>query len=111
MNQGNLWLILSVFLATCSQIILKKSSNIQYKSIIREYLNWRVILGYGIMFLSTILTIIAFKTLDYKYGPILESIGYIFMMFLSNIFLKEKITKNKIIGNGLILVGIVVFYI
>ena len=63
------------------------------------------------MFVSTILTILAFKGLDYKNGPILESIGYIFMMFLSRYFLKEKITPNKIAGNILILLGIVVFYI
>lgn len=63
------------------------------------------------MFVSTILTIIAFKNLDYKNGPILESIGYIFMMILSRIFIKEPITKNKVIGNILILAGIVVFYV
>ncbi len=109
--QSSLILIASVFVATCSQILLKKSSDIKYNSIIREYLNWRVIVGYGMMFVSTILTIIAFKNLDYKYGPILESIGYIFMMILSRIFIKEPITKNKVIGNILILAGIVVFYV
>lgn len=109
--QSSLILIASVFVATCSQILLKKSSDIKYDSIIREYLNWRVIVGYGMMFVSTILTIIAFKNLDYKNGPILESIGYIFMVILSRIFIKEPITKNKVIGNILILAGIVVFYV
>ena len=109
--QSSLILIASVFVATCSQILLKKSSDIKYASIIREYLNWRVIVGYGMMFISTILTIIAFKNLDYKNGPILESIGYIFMMILSRIFIKEPITKNKVIGNALILAGIIVFYV
>lgn len=109
--QSSLILIASVFVATCSQILLKKSSDIKYESIIREYLNWRVIVGYGMMFVSTILTIIAFKNLDYKNGPILESIGYIFMMVLSRAFIKEPITKNKLIGNALILAGIIVFYV
>ncbi len=109
--QSSLILIASVFVATCSQILLKKSSDIKYESIIREYLNWRVIVGYGMMFVSTILTIIAFRNLDYKNGPILESIGYIFMMILSRVFIKEPITKNKIVGNILILAGIIVFYV
>lgn len=61
--------------------------------------------------ISTILTILAFRGLEYKNGPIIESIGYIFIMILSKIFLKEKFTKNKIIGNALILVGIMIFYI
>ena len=68
-------------------------------------------LGYGLLFISTILTILAFKGLDYKNGPIIESLGYVFILFLGNIFLKEKITKKKILGNALILLGIVIFYI
>ena len=110
-SKYSLLLIASVFIASCSQILLKKSSEIKYDSFIKEYLNWRVIVGYGMMVLSTILTILAFKGLDYKNGPILEAVGYIFMMVLSRYFLKEKITKNKIVGNILILLGIVVFYI
>ena len=111
MNSYVFLLIASVLIASCSQIILKKSASKEYSSIIREYLNVRVIVGYGMMFISTILTIFAFKGLDYKNGPIIESLGYIFIMFLSRIFLKEKITKKKIIGNSLILLGIIVFYI
>ncbi len=111
MNSYVFLLIASVLIASCSQIILKKSASKEYSSIIREYLNIRVIVGYGMMFISTILTILAFKGLDYKNGPIIESLGYIFIMFLSRIFLKEKITKKKIIGNSLILLGILVFYI
>lgn len=111
MNSYVFLLIASVLIASCSQIILKKSASKEYSSIIREYLNVKVILGYGMMFISTILTIFAFKGLDYKNGPIIESLGYIFIMFLSRIFLKEKITKKKIIGNSLILLGILVFYI
>ena len=110
-NKYVLILVFSVFVASCSQILLKIASGKEYKSIIREYLNVRVIVGYGMMFASTILTILAFKGLDYKNGPIIESVGYIFIMLLSRIFLKEKITLKKVIGNLLILVGIVVFYI
>ena len=63
------------------------------------------------MVISTILTILAYKGLDFKNGPIIEALGYIFIMVLSYFFLKEKITKRKIIGNALILLGIIVFYI
>ena len=63
------------------------------------------------MVISTVLTIIAFKGLDYKNGPIIESLGYVFILFLGNWFLQEKITKKKVIGNSLILLGIAVFYI
>lgn len=110
-NSSVMLLIASVFIAACSQIILKTSALKKYQSIIKEYLNCRVIIGYGLMFISTILTIMAFKGLDYKNGPIIESLGYIFVMILSRIFLKENITKKKIWGNFFILIGIFVFYI
>lgn len=104
-------LIISVLIASISQILLKKSAQKEYPSLLKEYLNPYVIIGYGMMVLSTILTILAFKGLDYKNGPIIESIGYLFVMLLSWKFLKEKITKKKVIGNALILIGIMVFYI
>lgn len=94
-----------------SQIILKKSASKKYNSIFREYFNVYVILGYGLMVISTILVVLGLKGVQYKNQPIIESLGYIFVMILSNLFLGEKITKKKIIGNFLILFGIVVYYI
>lgn len=110
-NKYVILLVCSVLVASISQIILKKSAEKKYDSFIREYLNVYVIVGYGMMVLSTILTIFAFKGLDYKNGPIIESIGYLFVMLLSWKILGEKITKKKVIGNALILLGILVFYI
>ncbi len=105
-----LLLIFSVLVASISQILLKKSAKREYASLVMEYLNVYVIIGYGLMVFSTIVTIVAFKGLDYKNGPMLESIGYLFVMLLSHKFLNEKITKKKVIGNVLILIGIIVFY-
>ena len=102
-------LVLSVFIASCSQIILKSSAGREHENMLKEYLNVRVVTGYGMMVLSTILTIIAFRGLEYKYGPVIESLGYVFVMVLGNLFLKEKITKKKLAGNALILLGIFIF--
>lgn len=101
----------SVVIASLSQILLKKSAKIKYESFIKEYVNPYVIIGYTMMIASTILTIFAFKGLDYKNGPIIESLGYILIMFLSLLFFNEKITKRKLFGNLLILLGILVFYL
>lgn len=51
------------------------------------------------MVISTILVVLGLKGVQYKNQPIIESLGYIFVMILSNLFLGEKITKKKIIGN------------
>ena len=101
--------LLSVFIASFSQILLKKSANKNYANEWKEYLNKYVVLAYFIFFISTILTIIAYKGIELKYGPIIESVGYIFILIMSKIFLDEKITKNKLLGIFLIIVGIFVF--
>ena len=48
------------FLTAISQILLKQSANKQYKSMLYEYLNWRVILSYGIFFGVLLLNTYAF---------------------------------------------------
>lgn len=106
-----IFLLLSVTIASFSQILLKKSAAKNHDSIIKEYLNPYVIIGYGMMVGSTILTILAYRGIEYKNGPVIESLGYILIMVLSYLFFKEPITKKKIIGNLLILLGVFVFYL
>jgi len=103
--------LISVFIASFSQILLKISADKEHKNIVREYMNFYVIVGYGLLFLSTILTISAYKGLDYKNGPIIEAVGYVYVLILSRAILKERITRNKVIGNILIIIGILIFYI
>lgn len=111
MNKYMLFLLASVTIASFSQIILKIAAKKTYSSVIKEYLNPHVIIGYGMMVLTTVMTLLAYRGLDYKNGPVIESIGYILVMILSSLFFKEKITKKKLLGNILILVGVFVFYL
>ena len=110
-NKYFVLLLLAVIVAAFSQVLLKKSALKEHKNIIFEYLNIEVIVGYGMLVGSSILTIFAFKGLDYKNGPIIETLGYVFVMLLSYWFFQEKITKKKMIGNALILLGIFIYYI
>ena len=105
-----LLLLASVIVASFSQILLKKSALKTYPSIWREYVNPWVIIGYGMMVLSTLLTVFAYRRVDYKNGPVIDSVGFLLVMLWSRIFFGEKITKRKVIGNLLILAGIFVFY-
>ncbi len=111
MSKYIILLVLAVLVSSISQIILKKSASKTYNSIFREYFNLYVITGYGLMVVSTVLVILGLKGVPYKNEPIIESLGYIFVMVLSNLILGEKITKKKIIGNLLILSGIIVYYL
>lgn len=110
MNPYFLLYVLSVAIASVSQLLLKKSAVRQYGSFWQEYLNPYVIAGYGMLFTSMFLTILAFRGMDYKNGPVIESLGYVMVLFLSRIFFGEKISKKKIAGTVCILAGIIVFY-
>ena len=110
MNKYVVLLILAVLVSSISQIILKKSASKSYNSVLKEYLNVYVITGYILMIISTVLVVLGLKGVPYKNEPIIESLGYLFVMILSNRILGEKITKKKILGNGLILLGILIYY-
>ncbi|SHJ08789.1 EamA-like transporter family protein [Clostridium amylolyticum] len=109
-NKHILIMMISVLVAAISQILLKISANKEHKNIINEYLNPHVILGYVLLFASTILTILALRGMELKNLPIIEASGYIYVLIFSALVLKEKITKKKIIGNIIIILGIIVFF-
>ena len=95
-------LLLSVFISSVSQIILKKAANKTYDSPLKEYLNPMVIGAYGLFFCSVILTMLALRNLPLSMSPILESTGYIFVSVMGYFFLKERFSKRKLMGLSLI---------
>ncbi len=101
--------IFGVFISSASQIILKKAAQKEYPNKIREYLNARVIFAYIIFFGATLCSIWAYTVIPLSLGPILESAGYIFVAVLSWLFLKERITKKKMLGLSIIIVGIIIY--
>ena len=101
--------LFSGVLSAFSQVLLKKSSGIQRDAKIKEYLNPYVISAYGITFICMVLMIIAYKGMPFKYGAIIESLGYLYIMVLGRIFLGEKLTAKRVIGNLIIVCGVAVF--
>lgn len=103
--------ILSVVIASCSQILLKKGAMKKYDSFIREYLNVYVISGYIFLFGSVFLTMIVYRGMNFMNVPVLEAIGYVLVPILSYFFFKERLTKKKMAGIACILAGIFVYYL
>ena len=48
-------------------------------------------------------------TVDLKYGPVLDTFTYVFVLLLSFGVLKEKVSKGKLIGNLIIILGVLVY--
>ena len=102
--------LLGVLLSSFAQILLKKEASKEHDSLISEYLNLRGILGYGIIFGCTILTLLAYRGgLPVSWGNVLESAGYVFVTVLGVMILKERVGRDKLIALGVILAGILLF--
>ena len=82
-------MFLSVTVASFSQILLKKSAMKTYESPIREYLNIWVISGYGLLVCSMLISLWAYGGVEYKNGPVIESLGNVLVPLLSFGFFKE----------------------
>ncbi len=103
-----IWII-SVFISSVAQIMLKVEANRDHSSRIKEYLNPMVIGSYAIFFLSTFLTMYALKYVPLTYSPIIEPLSYIFVPVIGVLVLKEKISKRRLLGMLIMFVGIAVF--
>lgn len=101
-------LMFGVFISAVSQVLLKKAANKTYSSWIREYLNAPVIIAYGIFFLSTFLTIIAYRVVPLSLGAVLEATSYIYITVFGVTIFRERVTIRKNIALLLILFGIVI---
>ena len=101
--------LISILISSISQTILKASANQQHESSVKEYLNFRVIFAYGLFFLSSFITVFAYKNVSLSLGPVLEATGYIFVTILGVLFLKECVSCRKFIGLAFILLGVFIF--
>jgi drug/metabolite transporter (DMT)-like permease len=100
-----------VFISSISQLLLKKSAltNADSKCFKAQYLNREVISGYALLFIAMLIPLYVYQFVELKYGAVVESLGYVFVMILSSLVLGERITKKKLAGNLLIIIGIAMF--
>lgn len=104
---GILLFTLSAFLTSIGHILIKKGIKDFDKKYI--YLNKEFIIA-GLIFSAAIfISINGYKYIDLKYGIILSSLNYVFIIFLSKIILKETFSTRASIGIFLIMIGISIF--
>ena len=102
-------MIFGVLIAALSQIILKKAAMKHYDTWLKQYLNAPVIFAYFIFFVSSFCSVIALKVLPLSLMPVWNSSSYFFVTLFAYLIMKEKPNRKKLIGLGVILVGIVIF--
>ena len=102
-------LLMSVFIASVAQVLLKKAAITKYSKPIYEYVNPCVILAYLIFIATTFMSIVAYRVLPLSYGPILGSTSYIYVTLWGVLFFNEKVTLKKSVALFLIICGTIVY--
>ena len=98
----------SVAVSSVSQLMLKISANKKYPSRVAEYLNPLVICAYVLFFAATLITVYAYRVIPLSLGPIIEALGYVFIAIIGFAILRENITRKKVLGMVLIVLGVVI---
>jgi len=101
--------LLSQVIAATSQILLKKAAKVKYSVWWRSYLNPFVICGYFLLLVTTVITIFALKCIPLSLSAALGASGQIIVPLFSRIFLGEKISRKRLVGMMIIVLGIVIF--
>ena len=102
---------LGVFLSAISQVLLKKEALKKHKNWLAEYLNPGVIIGYTIFVGCTLLTLLAYQKLPMSMGPILETMGYLYVTIFGVLIFHEHLNKRKVMALLVIIAGIILYAI
>lgn len=100
---------LAVFLSTASQILLKKQADTTTKKgFIWKFLNVRVIIAYGLLFLSLALNQVALIYVGVSVLPCITATSFIWIFLFGAVILREHPSRRKILGVVIILAGIAI---
>lgn len=102
--------LLATFITAVSQIILKVSARSTSRTGLSQYLNPLVLGAYILLFGATGLSVYAYRGIGYKFGAMLGVFAYVWVMLLGCLLLKEPVTMRKVLGNVLIVAGVIVFF-
>ena len=102
-------MLLSAAITAFSQVILKISANEKHKGLIFEYINPYVLFSYMCYFGVLVLNVFIYTKIDYRFGVVINSMASVLVVAFSKLILKETITKRRIAGNALIILGIFIF--
>jgi len=102
-------LVLSVFIAACAQILLKKSADKNYNRKIEMFLNKRSIVAYALFCVSAVMGMYVLRFIPLSLSVALQSLVYIFVAGLSRVFLNERIRRRQVVGIAMIIAGVFVF--
>jgi len=102
-----LLVLLASFIGSFGAVFLKLGAErlqLQFKSLL---LNWRLAAGVAFFLLSSFFFVLGLRRGELTVLYPMVALGYIWTLFWSRLFFGEPFSRNKFLGIGLILAGIV----
>lgn len=95
-----------MLISSFGQILLKIGAVKAGKK--QVFMQWQSLLGYVIYASVVAVNMYLYRYVELSLASVLEALGYVFVMVLARLLLKEKIARNQIIGMSFILIGVVI---
>lgn len=106
--QNIILLIIMTLMAAIASIFLKKASQSIQNGIGMLITDFNLYVGGSLYVISALINIYILHHMEYSIALPMGSITYIWTLVLSTTILKEKITKNKVLGIVCICLGTIV---
>ena len=99
------------FLIALAQVVLKMGAiRLDFKKpLLYNFKNKYLLISIFLFLLVPILSIIAMRVIDFSNFYSFTALGYFFIMLFSWRILKEDIDRLRIIGNVLVIAGVIIF--
>ena len=103
--------ILAAFITALSQIILKKQANIteaKKSGFFSKFLNPRVIISYGLLFSTLVINQVALIHVPVSVMPCITATSFVWVFIMGVFILKEKVSRRRILGVAVIILGVII---
>jgi multidrug transporter EmrE-like cation transporter len=96
------------FVGSFGAVFLKSGAGRLHRNLKTLLLNWHLASGVALFLISSFFFVLGVRKGELSILYPMVSLGYIWTLFWSRLFFHEPFTRNKFLGLGLILVGIIV---
>ena len=95
------------FLGSFGAVFLKSGAGKLHRNLKSVILNWRLALGVGFYLVSSFFFVLGIRRGELTVLYPMVSLGYVWTLLWSRLFFKERMTRGKFMGIGMVLAGIV----
>jgi multidrug transporter EmrE-like cation transporter len=108
--QSVLLVLLAAFIGSFGAVFLKAGSSRLHRQVRTLILNWRLALGIALFLVSSYFFVLAMREGELSILYPINSFAYVWTMIWSRFFFQEPITRRKVAGLALILLGITILF-